>query len=288
MLQEELYSSPMSAEALIREFWNSHPCGENLLKREGEYHEFFCRYDALRYSLESHIPRCLDEVGFRGQDTLEIGLGQGADSEQIIRRGARWSGLDLTQESIERVKTRLALRKLPYVALKQGSATQIPYADRLFDIVYSHGVLHHVPDIQAAQREIARVLRPDGRLIVMLYAKYSLNFLVAISVLRRLGLLGLYVSGARVTGVYAAHVEQARRLGILRYLAMKNFIHRNTDGPLNPYSKVYSRREIERDFSAFKITRLHREFMHAPPLPVHGLPGARWVGWHLWAHMVRR
>ena len=104
----------------------------------------------------------MDGIDFKGKQVLEIGLGQGADSEQIIRRGALWSGLDLTAESIDRVKTRLALRDLPHQSVQQGSVLKIPHADASFDLVISHGVLHHVPDIEAAQREIARVLRPGG------------------------------------------------------------------------------------------------------------------------------
>ena len=58
----------MSAEALIESFWNTHPCGENLVPRDaGEYEEFFDRYDQLRYSLESHIPRCLDQIDFKAK-----------------------------------------------------------------------------------------------------------------------------------------------------------------------------------------------------------------------------
>jgi ubiquinone/menaquinone biosynthesis C-methylase UbiE len=133
-------------------------------------------------------------IDFRGAGLLEIGLGQGADSEQIIRRGARWSGLDLTAESVARLRTRLELRKLPYDELKQGSALAIPYPDNTFDKVFSHGVLHHIPDIRQAEREIARVLKPRGELIMMAYAKWSFNYLVAIGLLRRLGLLALYGS----------------------------------------------------------------------------------------------
>jgi len=61
--------------------------------------------------------------------------------------------------------------------------------------------------------------------------------------------------------------------------------HRNTDGPANPYALVYDRRRIERDFPSFRVTRIYKRFMHAPPLPVHRLPGQTLVGWHLWAHL---
>ena len=42
--------------------------------------------------MENHIPACLDALGVSGKRVLEIGLGQGADSESLIRRGARSSG----------------------------------------------------------------------------------------------------------------------------------------------------------------------------------------------------
>ena len=162
-------------ESEIQDFWNRYPCGDlqvgGLQQRRGDYEAFFTYYDNVRYRKEAHILRCLDNIDFKGKQVLEIGLGQGADSEQIIKRGAVWSGLELTTESVARVQTRFSLRELPHQSLKQGSVLQIPYDDKRFDIVFSHGVLHHVPDILAAQCEIHRVLKSDGELIVMLYAR---------------------------------------------------------------------------------------------------------------------
>ena len=102
-------------EQAIEAFWDAHPCGESQVERLGADHEeFFRRYDAFRYSQERHILRRLDAIGFQGKRVLEIGLGQGADSEQMIRRGAVWSGLDVSAESIRRVSTRLRGRGLPF------------------------------------------------------------------------------------------------------------------------------------------------------------------------------
>ena len=49
---------------------------------------------------------------------------------------------------------------------------------------------------------------------------------------------------------------------------MNTFIHHNTDGPGNPYSKVYGLREVRQDFPFFHIVRAYKRWMHAPPLPV--------------------
>jgi SAM-dependent methyltransferase len=135
-------------------------------------------------------------------------------------------------------------------------------------MVFSHGVLHHIPEITRAQAEIRRVLKPDGLLLMMVYSKWSLNYLVSIGIVRRLGLLTTYALGLRAKGIVADHLDNAREVGLWRYLRMSNFIHRNTDGPHSPYSKVYSLGLIASDFQDFEIVGWHREFMHAPPLSV--------------------
>lgn len=281
----------IATESDIRGFWQDHPCGDEitggLVERYREdFSAFFEGYDEWRYTLESHIPECLDRLGVRGLKVLEIGLGQGAESEQLIRRGARWTGLDLTAESVRRVQIRMELRNLDYDDILQGSATEIPADDDSFDLVFSHGVLHHVPDIVSAQAEVHRVLRPGGRLVVMLYARHSLNYHVAIRVLRRAALVGAWpVRRFFEKGHLAAHLRNAERVGLGNYLHIDQFVHANTDGPSNPYARVYALRDVERDFPDFRVTSIHKEFMHAPPLPVHRLPGGHLMGWHLWVEM---
>jgi ubiquinone/menaquinone biosynthesis C-methylase UbiE len=274
----------------IQDFWQHHPCGAELVgdlpkKSKQNYEDFFARYDEFRYRTEAHILKNLDQINFQGKRVLEIGLGQGADSEQIIKRGAIYTGVDLTQESVERVNMRFLLRNLSFEEVKQASALELPFSDNSFDIVYSHGVLHHIPDIKVAQKEIARVLKPDGKLIAMLYAKKSLNYLFSIFFLRRIGLILIYFLNLKIGGIYQQHLTQAKSKGLWNYLKMRNFIHVNTDGPFNPYSKVYNFAEVKKDFSDFSVVESHQESMHAPPLKIGWLPLAKWLGWHLWVTM---
>lgn len=284
-------------EQTVQRFWQEHACGDaqvgGLHERfHDDYETFFTDYDRFRYRNEAHLPACINALNVAGKRVLEIGLGEGAESERLIRGGADWSGVDLTAESIARVRTRLALRKLPHDELRQGSVLDLPFADDSFDMVFSHGVLHHVPDIEQAQREIHRVLHPHGELVIMLYARWSLNYLVSIGLLRRASLLAAYpldrVGLLRLgftPAVLAAHLGNAKKLGLFRYLRLDEFVHHNTDGPTNPYALVYDRRRVEREFSSFRVTRAYKRFMHAPPLPVHGLPGEALMGWHLWVHL---
>jgi len=279
-------------EAEIQDFWQHHPCGEDFVggaeKFVADYEKFFTDYDKFRYTKEPHILECLKNIDFNGKRTLEIGLGQGADAEQIVRLGANWFGLDLTHESTKRLQVRMKLRNLEIGGITNGSAVEMPFADDSFDIVFSHGVLHHIPEIRKAQKEIHRILKPNGELIVMLYAKNSLNFRMSISIIRRIGLIGAYFMSPNTKGLIGQHIKNAKAKGLLNYLKMKNFIHRNTDGALNPYSKVYDLSEVERDFTDFKIVKSYKRFMHAPPLPVTKLPFEKSLGWHLWIHLKPR
>ena len=280
-------------ESEIKIFWQTHPCGAELVgdltdESRIEYEDFFRRYDDFRYAKERHILKNLDRIDFAGKRVLEIGLGQGTDAEQIVQHSGIYNGIDLTEESVKRVRMRFSLKNLPFKSIEQASALDLPLADNSFDIVFSHGVLHHIPEIEKGQSEIARVLRPGGKLVVMLYAKWSLNYLLSIFVLRRLGLAAMFAFGSKVGGIYGEHLANARKIGIGKYLAMSNFINVSTDGPFNPYSKVYGRSEIADDFPDFELVESHKEFMHAPPLPVGWLPLSGLLGWHLWATMRPR
>lgn len=287
-------SGTTGLERGIAGFWESNPCGDREAgglahAYEFDYGRFFEDYDRHRYAEEAHIPSCLDRIGVFGKRVLEIGIGEGAEAEQLIRRGALWTGLELTAESVRRVRHRMRIHRLCSAGIFRGSATNIPAAAGSFDVVFSHGVLHHVPDLGAAQREIHRVMRPGGRLVMMVYARWSLNYYLAIALLRRLGLLVLWPARRRqFGGKVGRHLENAAREGLRSYLRMSRFIHASTDGPDNPYSQVYDVQRVCRAFPLFKVVRARKYFMHAPPLPVHRLPGARLMGWHLWVELERR
>ena len=109
-----------------------------------------------------------------------------SDGEKMLvaKAGADYTGIDLTEAAIELARKRFALSQLNG-EFRVSDAENLDFDDASFDLVYSHGVLHHTPDIEAAVREIYRVLKPGGRAIVMLYHRGSYNYRVGIRVLRR-------------------------------------------------------------------------------------------------------
>lgn len=115
-------------EQAVQAFWELHQCGDAQIGglREGfesDYEAFFADYDRFRYQNERHLRTCVDALNVAGKQVLEIGLGQGSESERLIRNGALWSGVDLTAESVYRVQARLTLRELPYEQLRQGTCS---------------------------------------------------------------------------------------------------------------------------------------------------------------------
>src|SRR6266849_983833 len=170
----------------VRAFWQAHPCGVKFSDAEVGTREFFERIEAHRYSKEWHIPAAANFSGAKGLRVLEIGCGMGTDGAQFAKAGADYTGVDLTEAAIELSRKRFKLFGLRG-DFRVADAENLDFADESFDLVYSHGVLHHTPEIAHAVSEIHRVLKPGGRAIVMLYHRDSYNYRVGIRVLRRAG-----------------------------------------------------------------------------------------------------
>jgi ubiquinone/menaquinone biosynthesis C-methylase UbiE len=104
-----------------------------------------------------------------GERLLEIGPGTGYYTLDV----AEWVGptgkveiFDLQQEFLDHTSSRAAERGLTNVVPTRGDATSLPYEDASMDAVILTAVLGEIPDTAAALREIRRVLRPSGRLVV--------------------------------------------------------------------------------------------------------------------------
>jgi len=103
-----------------------------------------------------------------GERLLELGVGTGYYSCEL----AEWvpEGMlelfDLQQEFLDHTMRAAAERGLTNLALTKGDATQLPYEDASIDAVILTAVLGEIPDRAAALREIRRVLKPGGRLVV--------------------------------------------------------------------------------------------------------------------------
>lgn len=285
-------------------FWSASQPGFRFTDAAPGTLEFFAEVESHRYSLEPHIPEVVGFERWAGRDVLEVGCGIGTDGARFLRAGARYSGVDQSEAALALARRRFELEGLEAERLERAPATRLPFPDARFDCVYSHGVIHHIPDTRAVVAEFERVLRPGGTALVMVYHRDSFNYRINIMVIRRLLAATLLVPGAvslvaGVTGESAelleAHRDLLREHG-LRYLTDRElFLSNNTDGPGNPLSKAYSRREARDLFAGFAHVDLAIRHLNLRVIPggrrLAAHPAAerlgRRSGWHLYVRATK-
>ena len=185
-------------------FWSANQPGFRFSAAPVGSPEFFAEVEEYRYSLEPHIPEVVQFEQWKDRRVLEAGCGMATDGAQFARAGAQYTGLDFSAGALSLAHRKFSLEDLPGRFVR-GSVSVLPFADESFDLVYSHGVIHHIADTERAVQEFHRVLSPTGTAIVMLYHRRSLNYYLTILTVRRalVGLLavpGAVPVVAKVTG----------------------------------------------------------------------------------------
>jgi ubiquinone/menaquinone biosynthesis C-methylase UbiE len=287
----------------VRSFWQNSPCDSWFTSEARGTPAFYRSLDEHRYKVH---PGLLSAVGFektKGLRVLEIGCGCGSEAERFARGGARYTAVDLTNAAVSITRRRFQLGGLEGRFI-QGDAEDLPFADGSFDLVYSHGVLHHTPNTPRTIREVHRVLGPGGRAVIMLYHRDSFNYQVNLRVVRRLRahLLKTELGIKLARKIWHEPEEELRRHADLiqqdpdAYLDMQNMLNRNTDGPDNPLSQVFSKLSASGLFWQFENVRTEVMFWNPNWLPGIGklIPRSieNWLasqwGWHLWIYAQKR
>jgi ubiquinone/menaquinone biosynthesis C-methylase UbiE len=98
---------------------------------------------------------------------LDAGCGNGRYSQFLLSEAdadALITSFDYSQQMLQRARKRLQNRRVTQVA---ADLTRLPYADASFDAIVCGWVLEHLPDPKPGLRELARVLRPGGKLLLL-------------------------------------------------------------------------------------------------------------------------
>jgi ubiquinone/menaquinone biosynthesis C-methylase UbiE len=98
-----------------------------------------------------------------GMVVADVGTGTGFLAEAAVNAGASVIGIDISGGMLSQVTSRLAGRAFE---ARQGDTAALPLADGEADAVVGNMVLHHAEDPPAAIREMARALKPGGRLVI--------------------------------------------------------------------------------------------------------------------------
>ena len=131
----------------------------------GPPQEFYTRAKA------DHLQHILEAKGrTRPLDVLDIGCGHGLIHPYLSGAGCRLTGIDMAENAIE-----IARRRNPHVHYDVYDGLRLPYPEGSFDVIFTIGVMHHVP---VAQRDIfvseaRRVLRTGGSFVVFEHNKLN-------------------------------------------------------------------------------------------------------------------
>ena len=240
------------SKSAARAVWGASPAGTAFAGGAAPgTREFFETVLAKRSAYEQPwLPEVVPFDEVRGRRVLELGCGAGFDAFEFCRRGADYTGVDLTPENILRTRRHLSFYGYE-PPVEEGDAEALRFADASFDIVFSNGVLHHTPDMARSFREASRVLVPGGEFWVILYHKTSLYYWVT---------LGL--------------VNHVLRLGFLRRSFREGLarIEQTTSSEL-PLVNVYTRGELATRLRAagFEVEAVHvRKLVKEdlPPVPL--------------------
>lgn len=180
----------------VREWWAANPmtygfehglteyvdaAGErrqvSLISREFFLHadEVFYQWNAPRHTPQAKFGKLFDYDRFRGGRVLEVGCGMGCMAMNWAQQGANVTAVDLNPVAVQQTRKRFELFALSG-EIHEADGENLPFEDASFDYAYSWGVLHHSPNTAQSIAELYRVLKPNGRVGVMLYHRNSLFF----------------------------------------------------------------------------------------------------------------
>jgi SAM-dependent methyltransferase len=149
----------------------------------------------------------------RPQRVLEVGGGEGELAERIVRElGSRLVGLDQSERMVE-------IQRGKGIDARVGDVQELPFTDGEFDVAIAAWMLYHVRDVDRALAELARVLRPAGRLVAVTNSTQHLRELTDLGGLSTLmdGSLFRSENGAELLGRHFARVERRDAYGWITF-----------------------------------------------------------------------
>lgn len=110
-----------------------------------------------------------------GKIAADIGAGTGFITEGLIRKGLQVITVDQSEAMVEEMRKKFAhYDKIDY---RIGEAESLPIADGTVDYVFANMYLHHVESPPEAIKEMARILKPEGKLIITDLDEHTFKFL---------------------------------------------------------------------------------------------------------------
>lgn len=128
-------------------------------------------------------------VGTAPTDTLvDLGTGTGRVMELFYHQAKSIYGIDASREMLAIARANLEKHNIRHAELRQSDIYALPLNDEMAEVVTIHQVLHFLDEPQKALLEARRILKPDGKLVIVDFAPHELEELRELHAHRRLGL----------------------------------------------------------------------------------------------------
>jgi len=259
-----------------RRYWDAHPIAVDSVEHEpGTPESFEALYARLRAGMDEHSYAWLEHC--RGRRVLEMGCGIGLHARFLAENGVDYLGVDASRRSLALAREHFGLHGLrPRVVRADGAA--LPFADASFDVVFSDGVVHHIPDVVRACRELARVAAPGGTVRVMVYNRESYHYTLVNLVICPVIWLLLRVPGLGALARFLPRKARdlfaiAERHGFdrERLLSASTDTSSAGEGNYNPHSYFMTERELRTIFADLEQPEFRRKELRGFPVPLRPL-----------------
>lgn len=118
------------------------------------------------------VKRYMLKKDFKGKTLLDIGAGDGYMSVEMAKLGLKVIALDLSQIALDHIANYKRQFNLPNITLVHGSAEKIPIKSNSIDYIVANAILEHIPNEAETIYEWKRVLKPGGRMMVVVPLSY--------------------------------------------------------------------------------------------------------------------
>ena len=109
----------------------------------------------------------IERMGIKSGDRiLEVGVGTGINTS-LYPRDCHVTGIDFSSQMLDKARERVRQKGLRHVRLLEMDATHLTFADDSFDIVYAPYLISVVPDPVQVTREMRRVCKPGGKIVIL-------------------------------------------------------------------------------------------------------------------------
>jgi len=158
----------------VQQYWDRQPCNVKHSDHPRGTREYFDQVELRKFQAEPHILNFSEFSRWRGMEVLEIGCGIGTAAVNFARFGARYTGVELSIESLALTRQRFDVYGLRG-DFYQGNAEQLTdfLPPKQYDMIYSWGVIHHTPFPDRVVQQLSKYLRPGGIFKIMVYARDS-------------------------------------------------------------------------------------------------------------------